>query len=138
MLDKGRYVCAMFMDLSKAFDTIHPDLMIFKLSMHDFTQDALQYTSSYLTNRQQRIQVNSNFNNWENITPGVSQGSSVGPLLCNIFINDLLIFVSNSYLSNYANGNTLYAFGYDLEEKNNILCFDVDQFQYGLKKIIWS
>ena len=37
MLDKGRYVCAMFMDLSKAFDTIHPDLMIFKLSMHDFT-----------------------------------------------------------------------------------------------------
>ena len=37
MLDKGRYVCAMFLDLSKAFDTIHPDLMIFKLSMHDFT-----------------------------------------------------------------------------------------------------
>ena len=47
-------------------------------------------------------------------------------MLFNIFINDLFLFVSNSYLSNYADDNTLYAFGYNLEEIKNTLRFDFD------------
>ena len=50
MLDKGGYVCAMFMDLSKALDTIHHDLMIAKLEAYGFSQDTLQYMRNYLTN----------------------------------------------------------------------------------------
>ena len=46
MLDKRGYVCAMFMDLSKAFDTIHHDLMIVKLGAYGFSQDAIQYMRS--------------------------------------------------------------------------------------------
>ena len=76
MLDKGGYVCAMFMDLSKAyFDTIHTDLMIATLGGYYFSQDALQYMRIYLIKRQQRIRVNSNFSPWENIIAGVSPGS---------------------------------------------------------------
>ena len=126
MLDKGGYVCAMFMDLSKAFDTIHHDLMITKLEAYGLSQDALQYMRSYLTNRQQRVRVNSSFSTWENIIARVPQGSILGPLLFNIFINDLFLFVSNSYLSNDADDNTLYAFGYNLEGIKNTLCFDFD------------
>ena len=74
MLDKGGYVCAMFMDLSKAFDTIHHDLMIAKLGAYGFSQDALQYMRSYLTNRQQRVRVNSKFSTRENVTAGFPQG----------------------------------------------------------------
>ena len=46
------FVCAMFMDLSKAFDKVPHDLMIVKLEAYGFSQDAVQYMRSYLTNRQ--------------------------------------------------------------------------------------
>ena len=79
-LDKGRYVCAMFRDLSEAyFDTIHHNLMIAKLGGYDFSQDALQHMRSYLTRRQQRVRVNSNVSTWENIVAGVSQDSILRP-----------------------------------------------------------
>ena len=80
VLDKGGYVCAMFMDLPKAyFDTIHHDLMIATLGGYDFSQDALQYMRIYLIKRQQRIRVNSNFSPPENIIAGVSPGSVLRP-----------------------------------------------------------
>ena len=60
MLDKGGYVCAMFMDLSKAFDAIHHDLMIAKLGAYGSSQNPLQYKIIYLLNRQKRVRVNSN------------------------------------------------------------------------------
>ena len=49
MLDKGGYACAMFMDLSKPFNTIHHDLMIAKLGAYGFSQDDLQYMRGHLT-----------------------------------------------------------------------------------------
>ena len=87
-----------------------------KLTAHDFSQDALQYMRSYLANRQQGVWVNNNFSARENIIARVPVGSILEPLLFNIFINDLLLFVSNASLSNYVNDNILYGFGYNLEE----------------------
>ena len=55
MLNKGGYVCAVFMDLSKTFDIIHHDLLIAKLGAYGLSRDALQYMRSYLSNRQQRV-----------------------------------------------------------------------------------
>ena len=51
VLDKGGYVCAIFMDLSKAFDTLNHDLLIAKIGGYGFEADALRYVKSYLTNR---------------------------------------------------------------------------------------
>ena len=117
-LDKGGFVCTIFMDLSKDFDTMNHDLLIAKLEGYGFQEDALAFMESYFTNRQQRVRVSSNFSIWEEIISGFPQGSILGPLLFNIFLNDLFLFVENSELSNYADDNTLYSSGNGLEKVN--------------------
>ena len=115
VLDKG-YICAIFMDLSKASHTLNHDLLIAKLGAYGFETSALIYIKSYFTNRKQRVRVNKTFNEWERITTGVPQGSISGRLLFNIFLNDLVLFISNSSLNNYADDNTQYTFGDSLKK----------------------
>ena len=110
-LDKGGFVCPIFMDLSKSFDTMNHDLLMAKLGAYGFQKDVLSFMKSYLTKRRQRVRVNSNFSAWERISSGVPQGSILGPLFFNIFLNDLFLFAENSDLSNYADDYTLYNCG---------------------------
>ena len=123
-LDKGNTIGAIFMDLSKAFDTINHELLIAKLKAYGFSYNALCYMRSYLTNRNQRVNLNCHFSPWKNIITGVPQGSILGPLLFNIFLNDIFFFVTHSCISNYADDNTLFCFGKNIDVVNEKLKVD--------------
>ena len=104
--DKGKSVGAIFMDLSKAFNTLNHDLEIAKLEAYGFSKNSLNYFQSYLRNRLQRTNVNNNFSLWKDIFAGVRQGSILGPLMFNVYINDIFLFPDNVCLSNYHDTNT--------------------------------
>ena len=74
-LDKGKHVGAVFLDLSKGFNTINHDLLIAKLEAYGFSNNALLFMLSYLKKRSQRVSINSSFSTWEEIIAGVPQGS---------------------------------------------------------------
>ena len=80
VLDKGGFVFAIFIDLSKVFDTLNHNLLIVKLGAYGFETDALRYKKSCSTNKKQRERVNKTFSGWGRITTGVSHGSELRPL----------------------------------------------------------
>ena len=124
-LDKGGFVSGVFMDFSKAFDTLKHNLLIAKIGAYGFERDSLSFMKSYLNDRQQRFVLIKILVLGKKIA-GVPQGSILGPPLFNIFINDLFLFVSSSNLSTYADDNTLYASGLNLEEVKICLTSDFD------------
>ena len=100
---------AIFMDLSMAFDSFEPFLLTAKLEGYGFDILSLEFMKNYLTSRKQRCKVGNCYSMWRKITPGVPQGSLLGPLLLSTFINDIFLFAKNSTLCNYADDSTQFS-----------------------------
>ena len=102
------------MDLSKAFDSKNHDLLLPKLKAYGFSENALKFMCRYLKDRRQAYQMNNNFSSYKRVQAVVPQGSIDRRRLFNLFINDLVLFLSETFLSNYADGNNLYSIGKEL------------------------
>ena len=86
---------AVFLDISKAFDKVWHDGLIFKLKSGGISEPLLVLIDSYLSNRKQRVVLNGKSSNWSSICPGVPLGSVLGPLFFLVYINDLVESISS-------------------------------------------
>ena len=99
--DKGCITGAVFMDLSKAFDCLPHSLLVAKCHAYGHTMPACDY----LSQRKQRIKIGCVRSS--DLHKGVTKDLLLGPLLFNIFINDLFLFIEKCSLYNYADDNTV-------------------------------
>ena len=130
-MDKHKIPTNFYIDLSKAFDSLRHDILLDKLTYYGVTNPAKKLIESYLSNRMQFVQIGNKVSTMKPVLTGVPQGSIIGPLLFNIFINDIVKasqkFAFILYADDTTLNSTLDSFGNDPEEIQNSIVRELEK-----------
>ena len=122
--DDGLEVRGVFLDISKAFDKVWHEGLIFKLKQNGISGNLINLLTDFLSNRKQRVVLNGQYSSWANVNAGVPQGSILGPLMFLIYINDLSDgLVSDEKL--FADDTSLFSVVHDVNTSANDLNKDL-------------
>ena len=124
-VDKGNLAGAVFIDLTKAFDTISHSKLLGKLPQYGITGVELDWFKDYLFKRATCISYNNHVSQECHLRTGVPQGSIIGPLLFLISFNDIVDVINQSRIVKYADDVVLYAEGKTTESINSKLTSDM-------------
>lgn len=112
-LDKGNFACGVFIDLQKAFDTVNHEILLSKIKYYGLRGNCNEWLRSFLTERKQFVFINGHISDKKEILCGVPQGSTLGPLLFLLFINDLFMCINNGDVFHFADDTTILFKGND-------------------------
>ena len=113
-LDQGNYGISIFVDMTKAFDTVDNNILLEKMNKYGIRGHANNFFRSYLENRCKYIVIKGTTSTIENIRCGVPRGPVLGPLFFAIYINDLYKSVGRDYIRLFADDTALAMHGGDL------------------------
>jgi hypothetical protein len=114
-VENKNIVVAVFLDFKRAFETIDRRVWIQKLqNIYGIGETVLNWFSSYLTNRRQKVKYEDVVSDSLLVEHGVPQGTVLGPLLFNLYVNDIIKYVNHCNISLFADDTMLYKSGKDV------------------------
>ena len=129
-LDSSSFIGTILMNLSKAYDCLPHDLIIAKFEGFGLIKNSLKLLLDYSDEWKQLVKIEFSCSFWSDVKGDVLQGSIVGPLLFNVFVNYFFMFIEGCEICTFTDGNTLYSDGMELSSILENLKHDM--------KIIWN
>ncbi len=120
-IDSKEYCVALFLDLTKAFDTVDHSILLLRLADLGFSAKTLKWFENYLSGRKQCVKVDGLSSEFLIVQNGVPQGSILGPILFIIYVNDLCENINDANCHFYADDTIIYTSSSSLEAAINKL-----------------
>ena len=128
-IDDGKEIRVIFCDISKAFDRVWHEELLFKLRRMGISGTLLEWFKSYLDQRHQRVVLEGSFSDVKEVKAGVPQGSILGPLLFLVFINDIVNDIGSS-VKLFADDTSLYLIVEDPVMAANLMDIDLNKIHH--------